>query len=103
KSYIYVLRLAATYSCRDKVSTTIGAEELNYCVRDGNRCDLFAIATRQITTISIIINTLILIDRKSTRLNSSHVSISYAVFCLKKKKDSKYNSITNETLTLVYN
>src|SRR5699024_1631066 len=27
-------------------------------------------------------------DRKSTRLNSSHVSISYAVFCLKKKKPS---------------
>src|SRR5207249_5501073 len=27
-------------------------------------------------------------DRKSTRLNSSHVSISYAVFCLKKKKKS---------------
>src|SRR5438477_8539789 len=26
------------------------------------------------------------IDRKSTRLNSSHMSISYAVFCLKKKK-----------------
>src|SRR5437868_7821469 len=31
-------------------------------------------------------------DRKSTRLNSSHVSISYAVFCLKKKK-KKYNRI----------
>src|SRR5437868_12878714 len=29
------------------------------------------------------------LDRKSTRLNSSHVSISYAVFCLKKKKISK--------------
>src|SRR5437868_12505268 len=28
-------------------------------------------------------------DRKSTRLNSSHVSISYAVFCLKKKKRKK--------------
>src|SRR5690625_4616585 len=28
-------------------------------------------------------------DRKSTRLNSSHVSISYAVFCLKKKKNCK--------------
>src|SRR5438477_4941385 len=28
----------------------------------------------------------LLIDRKSTRLNSSHMSISYAVFCLKKKK-----------------
>src|SRR3712207_7882243 len=29
-------------------------------------------------------------DRKSTRLNSSHANISYAVFCLKKKKN-KYN------------
>src|SRR5690606_40515620 len=28
-------------------------------------------------------------DRKSTRLNSSHVKISYAVFCLKKKKKTK--------------
>src|SRR5690349_22475765 len=28
-------------------------------------------------------------DRKSTRLNSSHVEISYAVFCLKKKKNKK--------------
>src|SRR5207249_11951402 len=28
-------------------------------------------------------------DRKSTRLNSSHVSISYAVFCLKKKKKTQ--------------
>src|SRR5690606_41630009 len=30
-------------------------------------------------------------DRKSTRLNSSHVKISYAVFCLKKKKKKKKN------------
>src|SRR5207249_8034049 len=29
-------------------------------------------------------------DRKSTRLNSSHVSISYAVFCLKKKNGTSY-------------
>src|SRR3712207_8977461 len=28
-------------------------------------------------------------DRKSTRLNSSHANISYAVFCLKKKKNNK--------------
>src|SRR5438132_4510302 len=35
-----------------------------------------------------IINTL---DRKSTRLNSSHTVISYAVFCLKKKKKKKNN------------
>src|ERR1039458_2149934 len=29
-------------------------------------------------------------DRKSTRLNSSHLGISYAVFCLKKKKNNKH-------------
>src|SRR5690606_40003371 len=34
------------------------------------------------------------VDRKSTRLNSSHVKISYAVFCLKKKK--KKNKKTNQ-------
>src|SRR5438067_4296315 len=32
------------------------------------------------------------LDRKSTRLNSSHVSISYAVFCLKKKKKKKIST-----------
>src|SRR5438876_3198577 len=33
------------------------------------------------------------LDRKSTRLNSSHPSISYAVFCLKKKKKNKNKNI----------
>src|SRR5690606_41053024 len=55
-------------------------------------------------------------DRKSTRLNSSHVKISYAVFCLKKKKKRsprsnmdlcKYTSIhksqSNETAKLICN
>src|SRR5690625_7406675 len=32
-------------------------------------------------------------DRKSTRLNSSHVAISYAVFCLKKKKEKEIDYI----------
>src|SRR5204862_7876563 len=32
-------------------------------------------------------------DRKSTRLNSSHVEISYAVFCLKKKKNNTIDNI----------
>src|SRR5258707_1642735 len=34
-------------------------------------------------------------DRKSTRLNSSHANISYAVFCLKKKKKNTYSSLHN--------
>src|SRR3712207_8491427 len=32
-------------------------------------------------------------DRKSTRLNSSHANISYAVFCLKKKKNTRLKTI----------
>src|SRR5436305_7317836 len=40
------------------------------------------------------------IDRKSTRLNSSHVRISYAVFCLKKKKKQTSNS-TKAEVTIV--
>src|SRR2546430_10434668 len=40
----------------------------------------------------------VIADRKSTRLNSSHSQISYAVFCLKKKKrntDTQYMTVTN--------
>src|SRR5215208_3031722 len=36
-------------------------------------------------------------DRKSTRLNSSHVAISYAVFCLKKKKKTKLHPLPKKT------
>src|SRR3712207_6879441 len=46
-----------------------------------------ALATR-VEHISFLANVVIQ-DRKSTRLNSSHANISYAVFCLKKKKISK--------------
>src|SRR5438874_9670063 len=44
-------------------------------------------------------------DRKSTRLNSSHVEISYAVFCLKKKKKKQRITVTRLTFrphTAVY-
>src|SRR5947209_13661111 len=36
-----------------------------------------------------------LVDRKSTRLNSSHANISYAVFCLKKKKSTGFKRLTS--------
>src|SRR3712207_9003457 len=38
------------------------------------------------------------IDRKSTRLNSSHANISYAVFCLKKKKKLSFAHRRNSTI-----
>src|SRR5438309_4484576 len=44
------------------------------------------------------------LDRKSTRLNSSHSSISYAVFCLKKKKKKKTkNTIKKEKYNIEHN
>src|SRR2546430_6832388 len=57
---------------------------------------LWMVALRRITVLAglsvaileklVLPDELALIDRKSTRLNSSHSQISYAVFCLKKKK-----------------
>src|SRR5260221_9678062 len=38
------------------------------------------------------------LDRKSTRLNSSHTVISYAVFCLKKKKNASYRVNVHSTV-----
>src|SRR5438477_3275297 len=44
------------------------------------------------------------LDRKSTRLNSSHMSISYAVFCLKKKKIRfHYDHCKNSSVTMPLN
>src|SRR5438874_8910595 len=41
-------------------------------------------------------------DRKSTRLNSSHVEISYAVFCLKKKKNRSSEVISINIISTMY-
>src|SRR5437773_9367146 len=46
--------------------------------------EYFRIIREESERLTALINN---IDRKSTRLNSSHITISYAVFCLKKKKD----------------
>src|SRR5690242_20752655 len=51
--------------------------------RAQDRCEILGHHARE-----IVLNR----DRKSTRLNSSHMSISYAVFCLKKKKKKEKNS-----------
>src|SRR5438874_10606501 len=66
-----VLQLAARRSTQALV--------LRHLWRDAWRRGLTAIAGR---------------DRKSTRLNSSHVEISYAVFCLKKKKKTQLQFVS---------
>src|SRR5690606_40906667 len=49
--------------------------------------------SRNTRPLAVMLPRIRLGDRKSTRLNSSHVKISYAVFCLKKKKIAKLESI----------
>src|SRR2546422_5814232 len=54
------------------------------------------LGTRQVKSLEALLKA----DRKSTRLNSSHGYISYAVFCLKKKKKS-HTQITDTKATTV--
>src|SRR5690625_5520063 len=61
-SYLYLYASDAPASIKTKV-----------CKADSNK------------EVNSIVKSKRLVDRKSTRLNSSHVAISYAVFCLKKK------------------
>src|SRR5688572_31499267 len=77
----------------DGASTTSGSS--------GSGCGSLYSATsaarrRQPVTIASIKT----IDRKSTRLNSSHSQISYAVFCLKKKKKNTNSQLLDTLLAL---
>src|SRR5258708_21434584 len=56
---------------------------------------LILIRSQERRLCSIVTNRRTLTDRKSTRLNSSHQIISYAVFCLKKKNKKKSLSVMN--------
>src|SRR5699024_12126388 len=51
-----------------------------------DNCEFICFSCSKSTPYFLAISHKVSPDRKSTRLNSSHVSISYAVFCLKKKK-----------------
>src|SRR5437879_8484682 len=51
---------------------------------------LFGLTQKQLSRTLFPLGSLLKSDRKSTRLNSSHRCISYAVFCLKKKKQKKH-------------
>src|SRR4051812_7519942 len=65
------------------------------CGRAGTRSARVVASTTGVsnTTVASRLSTAVVTDRKSTRLNSSHMSISYAVFCLKKKKKKPQTQI----------
>src|SRR5690349_10927453 len=68
----------------------------------GKASALFSLVSAAAVTCAIMKPELIPGDRKSTRLNSSHVEISYAVFCLKKKKTpADYNDIIQYSSALL--
>src|SRR5438034_5302679 len=77
-------------SSKKRIQSTINLAtefyDLNDIFINGNKCDLVVINS-QLPTVdrTITIGQQKTKDRKSTRLNSSHTVISYAVFCLKKK------------------
>src|SRR5436309_11743276 len=61
-------------------------------------CNISSISTAQVSPFTRKYSTSRAKDRKSTRLNSSHVKISYAVFCLKKKKETDIVGVTFELI-----
>src|SRR5207249_9356358 len=62
---------------------TIAGTNCTICVANPDTTDAYRVGTPMLPPGKYVVQ--VIIDRKSTRLNSSHVSISYAVFCLKKK------------------
>src|SRR5437899_9990917 len=67
-------------------------------LREGQCLDLIELRPDRPQLLGQILRRRFLLDRKSTRLNSSHLGISYAVFCLKKKKKINDHSITIKKL-----
>src|SRR3712207_6911085 len=59
-----------------------------------------AVAVAEVDQDDTAVVAVVVEDRKSTRLNSSHANISYAVFCLKKKKN---NNTTIKYMSVYYN
>src|SRR3712207_8122660 len=54
------------------------------CIEEGAPADLVVFDADPRTDLDVLARPGLTLDRKSTRLNSSHANISYAVFCLKK-------------------
>src|SRR2546430_11053640 len=86
--------------------TTLFRSPAGIC-KVGTRCLLHCSRATHCTILSPMPSILIalvasILDRKSTRLNSSHSQISYAVFCLKKKKKNIHHVTYDNNSTMLY-
>src|SRR2546430_13404381 len=88
----YTTLFRSATSLMDKDGTTRGTLIIIDNITDRVRLEDQLIQNEKLTSIGLLAAG---VDRKSTRLNSSHSQISYAVFCLKKKR--QYASTTPST------
>src|SRR5688500_19375023 len=92
----YLLPLSRVFSFQSCPATEIYTLSLHDALPiSGNLTASAAVITNRAGALFELRNNASL-DRKSTRLNSSHLVISYAVFCLKKKKQSTSISLRNK-------
>src|SRR3989442_7002282 len=81
RNEICLMDFSACVTAADCVKHLI-AQPAEVCLQLGQHVGRGEVPRQRLVTVQHVAR----IDRKSTRLNSSHVRISYAVFCLKKKK-----------------
>src|SRR3712207_8693012 len=82
---------SARAACRQPPGR-VAFDALDHFAAHAERGDVQKVA-RLAQTVVIEIRDMAHVDRKSTRLNSSHANISYAVFCLKKKKNTSTRTV----------
>src|SRR5690606_41928154 len=89
----YTTLFRSNFTDRDRVVTVKGLAEMEVPADKVIWPLMYKDLGNDLTTLYTNIQSKNRTDRKSTRLNSSHVKISYAVFCLKKKKEFKENLV----------
>src|SRR5438094_6192692 len=107
-SYLCFIYIIFFFFCHDTATPEIYTLSLHDALPISNGLKLLTIPDPSVDTITVHIVYLVGSrhegygekDRKSTRLNSSHRTISYAVFCLKKKKKI-YRSIEQDKKTSI--
>src|SRR5437773_3465507 len=87
------LAISKNISLHESIQVIPGFFRITHVENRGAAFGLFADSPSEWKIAVLVLFSIVALDRKSTRLNSSHITISYAVFCLKKKKKYTTNNI----------